>query len=187
MLCTAASRWTLASTLALALALTAPGLAQESGPGSDPTDGAAALAAPADQPAGQDPLAALDEEPAQVQALSNTHKFIPGVEGKDPFKPLVVKRPPPEPPKQREKDPTPVVATQTPPLIPPIQIFVSGICGNESERLAMIIFENRPFVVHKEMTVDGKFKVVDVLADRLVIYSNREQMRRTFPIGGGKE
>ncbi|NLI76445.1 MAG: hypothetical protein GX442_08390 [Candidatus Riflebacteria bacterium] len=186
MLRTATSRWTLASSLALALALTTPGLAQETGPGSAPTAGAAALAAPADQPAGQDPLAALDEEPAQVQALSDTHKFIPGVEGKDPFKPLVVK---PLPPKTTEVVATaPVViipGPEKPP--PPLQLFVSGICGNESERLAMIIFENRPFVVHKEMNVDGKFKVVDVLADRLVIYSNREQMRRTFPIGGGKE
>jgi len=131
------------------------------------------------------PPANLDES-EQVEVLSGSHKFTPGNESKDPFKPLVVKKvilPP---------APTPISkpsGRSGPPLPPPpkpIQLFVSGVCGNENERLAMIMFENKPYVVSKDMVVDGKFKIVDILPDRLVIYSNKEQMRRTFPIGGGK-
>ena len=132
------------------------------------------------------PPANLDES-EQVEVLSGSHKFTPGNESKDPFKPLVVKKvilPP---------APTPISkpsGRSGPPLPPPpkpIQLFVSGVCGNENERLAMIMFENKPYVVSKDMVVDGKFKIVDILPDRLVIYSNKEQMRRTFPIGGGKQ
>ena len=51
----------------------------------------------------------------------------------------------------------------------------------------MIVFENKNYTIQKDQVVDGKFKVVDILTDKLIIYSNKEQMRRTFPIGGGKE
>jgi len=74
-----------------------------------------------------------------------------------------------------------------PPPPKPIQLFVQGVCGNENERLAMIVFENKNYTIQKDQVVDGKFKVVDILTDKLIIYSNKEQMRRTFPIGGGKE
>jgi len=168
-------------------------------PGATPADPAEAPG-PADSPSGDAPAAGalveaggdalpppanLDES-EQVEVLSGSHKFTPGNESKDPFKPLVVKKvilPP---------APTPISkpsGRSGPPLPPPpkpIQLFVSGVCGNENERLAMIMFENKPYVVSKDMVVDGKFKIVDILPDRLVIYSNKEQMRRTFPIGGGK-
>ncbi len=127
------------------------------------------------------------EEPEQVEILSGKHKFSPGNESKDPFKPLVVKKvvlPPAPAPVAKPTGPT---APPPPPPPKPIQLFVSGVCGNDNERLAMIMFENKPYVVSKDMVVDGKFKVVDILPDRLVIYSNKEQMRRTFPIGGGKD
>ena len=42
-------------------------------------------------------------------------------------------------------------------------------------------------VMKKDDEVNGKFKLVDILPDKVVVYSIKEQMRRTFPIGGGKE
>lgn len=179
--------WSRISRLALAapivliglLGMGSPGLAQEEPPSEEEMTASFPLPQPPVVPPDQ------EEEPTQVQTLADRHRFSPPNEAKDPFKPLV-KRPEP---KKEEKtiriEPPPQASEPKP--IPPLVLTVSGICGNDAERLAMIIFENKPYVVHKEVTVDGTFKVVDVLADRLVIYSFREQMRRTFPIGGGKE
>jgi len=151
-------------------------------PGEAPAEGSPA--AGGEEPAA--PAAGLDE-PEHIDMLASNHKFSPANTSKDPFKPLVQKKvvlPPvaPPPPSGNKSN-----APPPPPPPKPINLFVSGICGNESERLAMIVFENKPYVIQKDMVVDGKFKVVDVLPDRIVIYSNKEQMRRTFPIGGGKE
>ena len=74
-----------------------------------------------------------------------------------------------------------------PPPPKPIQLFVSGIVGNDQERLAIVKFENELRTIARDDVVKGQFKVVDILPDRVVIYSNREQMRRTFPLGGGKD
>jgi len=48
-------------------------------------------------------------------------------------------------------------------------------------------FENKFLTLKKNDTVDGKFKVVDILPDKIVIYSNREKIRRSFNVGGGSE
>ncbi len=90
--------------------------------------------------------------------------------------------PPPPPP------PPPVVRTDgaPPPPPPPIRVFVSGIIGNDACRNALIMFNNRLYSVQKDQVIEGRFKVVDILQDRLVIYSNSEKMRRTFPLGGGR-
>ncbi len=181
--------WSRASCLALAAVLSvtvfvglgSPCLSQEdpATPGEEEMEVSFPIPQPPLDPPDQ------EEEPTQVQALTDSHRFSPPNESKDPFKPLVKR------PEQKKEERTNRVDPPLPPPepkpIPPLVMSVSGICGNESERLAMIIFENKPYVVHKEMNVDGKFKVVDVLADRLVVFSFREQMRRTFPIGGGKE
>ncbi|OQA09041.1 MAG: hypothetical protein BWY66_00725 [bacterium ADurb.Bin374] len=127
------------------------------------------------------------EETDRVTELSQSHQFSPAVSEKDPFKPLITKPKPPEPdirPPQEEQASRPVEIKQ---VIPPLSLKVTGICGNESERLAMIEFNQKSYVVFKEMTVDESFKVVDIFSDKVVVYSFKEQMRRTFPIGGGKE
>jgi len=128
------------------------------------------------------------EEPEQIEMLAANHKFTPSNPSKDPFKPLVEKKvvlPPPPPPSSMQKSSS---APPPPPPPKPIQLVVTGICGNDNDRLALITFEGKPYTVQKDQVIDGKFKVVDVMTDRLVIYSNKEQMRRTFPIGtGGKE
>lgn len=161
--------------------------AETPGPAESPTgDAPAATPAEGGGDAAASPPPVTLEEPEQIEVLSAKFKFTPGNESKDPFKPLVIKKvqlPPAPTPVARSSGP---VGPPPPPPPKPIQLFVSGVCGNETERLAMIMFENKPYVVSKDMVVDGKFKVVDILPDRLVVYSNKEQMRRTFPIGGGK-
>ncbi len=127
------------------------------------------------------------EEADRVSELSQSHQFTPAVSEKDPFKPLITKPKPPEreirPPKEEQASAPVDLKT----VIQPLSLSVTGICGNESERLAMIEFNQKSYVVFKEMTVDETFKVVDIFSDKVVVYSFKEQMRRTFPIGGGKE
>ena len=65
-----------------------------------------------------------------------------------------------------------------------LKIYVKGIVGNEGSRYAVIDFEKDEKTVVKDQVVDGKFKVIDIYADRLVVYSNNEKRRYTFKIGG---
>ena len=104
----------------------------------------------------------------------------------DPFRPAIKKQvliPPKriEPPKEKEKEEP---RRPTPPPPPPLKIYVKGIVGNEGVRYAVIEFEKDEKTVVKNQTVDGKFKVIDIYADRIVVYSNKEQKRYTFKIGG---
>ncbi|HNV71382.1 MAG TPA: hypothetical protein PKO06_16890 [Candidatus Ozemobacteraceae bacterium] len=133
-----------------------------------------------------EPAKSLDEN-EQIELIIQNHKFKLENELKDPFKPLIEKKvavPVVVAPVNKNSGPP---KPPPPPPPKPIQLFVQGVCGNENERLAMIVFENKNYTIQKDQVVDGKFKVVDILTDKLIIYSNKEQMRRTFPIGGGKE
>lgn len=103
---------------------------------------------------------------------------------KDPFRPIVEKKvvlPPVR--KVQEVKPVEKQKPAAPP-VKPIKIFVSGIVGNEGSRLAYVKFENEELVLSKDQIVEGKFKVVDIYQDRVVVYSNKEQRRHTFKIGG---
>lgn len=114
--------------------------------------------------------------------------FEPFDAKKDPFKAIVEKKvvaPPVRPTVVRT--PSPNERRPAPPPVKPISIFVSGIVGNEGQRLAIIKFENDELTVAKDQIVDGKFKVVDIQADRVTVYSNKEQRRHTFKIGGEKD
>ncbi len=158
----------------------------EEAPGAPPADSGGGGGADAGGDGGAKIPANL-EEPEHVEMLAANHKFNPGKPSKDPFRPLVEKKvvlPPVAPPPTSAGKPS---APPPPPPPKPIQLFVSGICGNDADRLAMITFENKTYTVQKDQVVEGKFKVVDILNDRVVVYSNKEQMRRTFPIGGGKD
>lgn len=120
----------------------------------------------------------------QVDALANKYTFATENPKKDPFKPLVEKKvilPP-----VRTVKPVSKPGDDKPkaPPIKPIQLQVSGIVGAENNRLAVVKFENNEYTITKDQVVDGKFKVVDILPDRVVVYSNKEQRRHTFKIGG---
>ena len=140
----------------------------------------------AESPAGGDSGAAPDtsklSEQEQVEALINKYTFATENPKKDPFRPIVEKKvvlPPVRPvqPVSKPQDTKPAA-----PPVKPIRLFVTGIVGNEGNRLAVVKFENNEMTLTKDQIVEGKFKVVDVLSDRVVIYSNKEQRRHTFKI-----
>ncbi|MGM0598373.1 MAG: hypothetical protein ACQETH_01030 [Candidatus Rifleibacteriota bacterium] len=124
-------------------------------------------------------------EAEQVDALANEFKFAPDNPDKDPFKPLVQKKVV-LPPVRRAKPTSKPKKSSKPkkPPIKPIKLMVSGIVGTEGDRLAVIRFENQEHTITKDQVVEGKFKVVDILSDRVVVYSNKEKRRHTFKIGG---
>ncbi len=145
----------------------------------------------AESPSGTDAPASGEagklSEQEQVDALINKYTFATENPKKDPFRPIVEKKvvlPPVRPvqPVSRPQDSKPA-----PPPVKPIRLFVTGIVGNEGQRLAVIKFENEEMTVTKDQIVEGKFKVVDVLSDRIVVYSNKEQRRHTFKIGGDEK
>ncbi|MFA7145807.1 MAG: hypothetical protein WC221_04395 [Candidatus Riflebacteria bacterium] len=113
--------------------------------------------------------------------------FSPRVPDKDPFKAIVEKKVIAPPTRVQQPIQVSRVNKPAPPPVKPIKIFVSGIVGNEDQRLAIIKFENNEMTVSKEQIVEGKFKVVDIQNDRIVVYSNKEQRRHTFKIGGDEK
>ena len=105
----------------------------------------------------------------------------------DPFRPTIRKEISPAPQKiiVKPKDTSnPKENKEKEKIIPPLKIYVKGIVGNEGIRYAVIDFEKEERTIVKDQVVDGKFKVIDIYSDRVVVYSNREQKRYTFKIGG---
>ncbi len=121
-------------------------------------------------------------ESEQVEAIANKFTFAAENPKKDPFRPLVEKKVILPPVRTVKPVSNPDDSKPKPPPIKPIKLYVSGIVGNDSCRLAVVKFENEEYTLTKDMVVDGKFKVVDILTDRVVVYSNKEQRRHTFKI-----
>lgn len=113
-------------------------------------------------------------------------------ENPDPFRPIIRKEIAAPPTPVVKVSPTkPKTAPTAPaqPKIDPIQIKVKGIVGNEGNRLAIVDVQKgeSDLTLNKDQIVDGKFKVVDILSDRVVVYSNKEQRRYTFKIHSDNE
>ncbi len=123
-------------------------------------------------------------EKDQIDLLAKETEFNPENRKKDPFKPLVVKKVVLPPVRRVKPRTTPKTFKRPKPVVKPIKLFVSGIVGNEGSRLAIVKFENKEHTITKDQVVAGKFKVVDIFSDRVVVYSNKEQRRHTFRIGG---
>lgn len=126
-------------------------------------------------------------EAEQVDSLINKFSFAPEIPNKDPFKPIVEKKVVLPPVRTVQPVSKPTDSKPQPPPVKPIKVFVTGIVGNEGQRLAVIKFEDEEHTVTKDQIVDGKFKVVDIQNDRIVVYSNKEQRRHTFKIGGDEK
>ena len=63
------------------------------------------------------------------------------------------------------------------------KIIVKSIVGEEeNDRYAVIEFEGKEITVRKDQIVENKFKVIDIFPDRMVIYSAKEQRRRTYKL-----
>lgn len=145
----------------------------------------------AESPVGGGDIAAVDTskmtESEQVDSLINKFSFAPEIPTKDPFKPIVEKKVVLPPVRTVQPVARPRDSKPQPPPVKPIKVFVTGIVGNEGARLAVIKFEDEEHTVSKDQIVDGKFKVVDIQSDRIVVYSNKEQRRHTFKIGGDEK
>lgn len=64
-----------------------------------------------------------------------------------------------------------------------LKVIIKEIVGEEEEnRSAVIEFEGKEITVKKDQIVDGKFKVIDIYHDRMVVYSPEEQRRHTYKI-----
>ena len=132
----------------------------------------------------------LGKKSLECKDMGKTKKWIPILENpeKDPFKPIIRKEVVLPPVKQQPVQIKPQEKKQpSAPPVKPIKLFVSGIVGNEGSRLAIVKFENEELTISKDQIVEGKFKVVDIYADRVVVYSNKEQRRHTFKIGGDEK
>ena len=121
-------------------------------------------------------------EKEQVDALASRHEFKPENPQKDPFKPIVKKKVVLPPVRKKAPSRPSQPSKPAPPPVEPIRLTINGIVGNEAHRMAIIRFENQEHTIRKDDVVEGKFKVVDILPDRVVVYSNQEQRRHTFRI-----
>ncbi|PKL38268.1 MAG: hypothetical protein CVV41_22565 [Candidatus Riflebacteria bacterium HGW-Riflebacteria-1] len=116
-----------------------------------------------------------------VSQLAQEFSFQGEVANHDPFKPVIVKKIV-EPVRIERVRKIDQVVEPKKEVIPPLKLEVTGICGNDGIRQAIIQFENDEHIVETGQVIDGKFKVIDVSPDKLVVYSIREQRRSTFPL-----
>lgn len=122
-----------------------------------------------------------NSESDTISQLAGEFTFTGEVANHDPFKPVIVKKVI-EPIQIDRTRLVPPPVKQKKEVIPPLKLKVTGICGNDGIRQAIIQFENDEYIVENGQVIDGKFKVVDVTSDKLVVYSIREERRTSFPI-----
>lgn len=129
---------------------------------------------------------ATDPEGAEADSIASAAPYALENQKKDPFKAVIQPKPKSEPDLSKKNDLKiiPTATVEIKPPIPPLQIQVMGICGNDQGRWVLAIFENQPRVLAPDMVVEGKFKVMEILADRLVVFSFRDNLRHAFKIGG---
>lgn len=131
--------------------------------------------------------AALSAEPGQnsenetISQLAQEFAFTGETANHDPFKPIVVKKVA-DVIKIEKLRKTELISETRPKkeVIPPLRMQVTGICGNNGLRQAIVQFENDEHIVETGQVIDGKFKVVEVSPDKLVVYSIKEARRATF-------
>lgn len=150
-------------------------------PFSDDFDDVSSPAAPSSQGA-QSLIDSSLSEQEQIDLIASSLNFKFKNPDKDPFKPMII----PKPQKPRVRTPPPTTQSRpkpAPPPVEPLRLSVSGIVGNEQHRVAVIRYKNNNYTVTRDKVVEGKFKVVDIHKDRIVVYSNEEQRRHTFRMG----
>jgi len=123
-----------------------------------------------------------NNESDTISQLASEFVFTGEVASHDPFKPVIVKKVIDLIKIDRSTKIEPPLVEQKKEVIPPLKLKVTGICGNDGLRQAIIQFENDEYIVENGQVIDGKFKVVDVNSDKLVVYSIRESRRATFQL-----
>jgi hypothetical protein len=106
----------------------------------------------------------------------------------DPFLTLIEKKRKAPPPKKPTvfRPPPPTVAR-----IPPLVVKMSTVISSGEEHMAVIEYKGQDYVVGKgwdgagEKDFDGRFRVVDVDIDKIVVYDTKAKQRRTIREEGG--
>ncbi len=121
-----------------------------------------------------------NNETAVIDRLCQNFTFQGENAAHDPFRPLITKKV--VAPVKIERQPEPVPQKEVAKVIPPLKLTVTGICGNDNVREAVVQFENDEHIVRPGQVVNGKFKVVDIENGRVVVYSIGEARRATFAL-----
>jgi len=119
-----------------------------------------------------------NDEIAVIDQLCQNFAFQSESADHNPFRPLITKKV--VEPVKIERLPEPVSQKAIKKAIPPLKLTVTGICGNDSVREAVVQFENDEHIVRPGQVVNGKFKVIDIENGRVVVYSIGEARRATF-------
>ena len=119
-----------------------------------------------------------NNEVAVIDRLCQNFAFQGENASHDPFRPVITKKS--VIPVKIEPQPEPAPKKEIEKSIPPLKLTVSGICGTDSVREAVIQFENNEHIVRPGQVVNGKFKVVDIDNSKVVVYSIGESRRATF-------
>lgn len=125
----------------------------------------------------------INEETFVVKQLARHHSFLSENPGHDPFKPVIskpkVKMPEPIEYKTDKvaKDEKKVIK-----VIKPLNIKITGICGNDKKRQAVIVYNNKELLVETGNKIDNSFKIIEISAQHVVVYSITETRRRVFKI-----
>ncbi len=119
-----------------------------------------------------------NSEIAIIDQLCQSFAFQSENADHDPFRPVITRKV--VAPVIIERLPEPAPKKEAKKIIPPLKLTVTGICGNDSIREAIIQFENDEHIVKPGQIVNGKLKVVDIESGRVVVYSIGEARRATF-------
>ena len=119
-------------------------------------------------------------ESETIDQLCHNFAFNEEIASHDPFKPVVTKKV--IVPVKIERQPEIVSDKIVEKTAPSLKLKVFGICGNDGVREAVVQFENDEHVIKSGQVVNGKFKVVAIDANKVVIYSIREARRATFAL-----
>lgn len=126
--------------------------------------------------------ASNNSEVDTIALLAEQNAFMIDQPGHDPFKPIIskkeIKSVRTELPKKMEK------AAQEPAkiAIEPLMLKVTGICGNDNVREAVINHKNEEFTVKAGQTINGIFKIVDISNEKVVVYAIKEARRHSFTL-----
>lgn len=117
-----------------------------------------------------------------ITLLAEQNTFMTDQPGHDPFKPIITKKEIKltrvELPEKFEK------VVKDPPVIKiePLTLKVTGICGNDALRQAVIKHKNEEFTVKSGQTINGIFKIVDITDEKVVVFAIKEARRHSFAL-----
>ncbi len=122
--------------------------------------------------------------PLVLSETSHSVTFSPENPHKDPFKALILKNTVSIPSRIIEENKSAKIETKFVEPAPVIKIRVTGICGNNKSRYAIVEFQNKEYEVTPGQIINGKLQVVSISDSRVIVYSNKNKKRLNFSLGG---